>query len=126
MLGRITVQRDGGGVCGVHAGRRYGYGVAGHDGVLGLGPHYAGRALHDRDHRCPEHPRRARPDCIDRAGHVPAQPEVTPVRRSREQAAPGRHVGRVEGRRVDFDPDLEHSRLRQVDLSYLDDLRCPN
>lgn len=113
-------------MCGVHAGRRYGYGVAGNDGVLGLGAHNTGRALHDRDHRCPELPRRARADGLDRAGYAPARPEVTPVRRSREQATPGGHIGRVEGRGVDFDPDLEHSRLRQVDLGYLDDLRDPD
>ena len=65
--------------------------------------------------------RAGRQGAATRRCYVPSPARSDFRRRSREQTTPGGPIGRVEGRGVDFDPDLGHSRLRQVDL---EDLRA--
>src|SRR6202140_5658293 len=108
---------------GINARRCMREGVAGHDRVLSLRPHYAGPARGDRNHGCADLPHRTGTDGVDRTRDIKAQPEMTALRETREQPAPRRNISWIQGGGLDLDPYLEHARLRQFDLRHLDDLR---
>src|ERR1700730_8165445 len=109
---------------GMNARRCVREGVAGHDRVLSLRPHYGGPARGDRNHGYADLPHRTGADGVDRTRDIKAQPEVTALRGTREQPAPRRNIRWIQGGCLDLDPYLEHARLGQVDLRHLDDLRA--